>query len=231
MFSSYSFQQKICQTDKFSPLWFCASTIVVTQHAETTKRGMSWPKKKKKKKLTRAVCVQVCILGSSRGVCRGAKLWLWNARALHKLCFPQWGWEQKAHADTHADTYTSIKRRRQHTQTHTHSIGRWWRTRKREVTGTRQKEGGDRELMNLEQHTNKMTTSCRLFYEALFDKAQAWVNMAHGQSGNGRKRNQHHPHITSAHWRNLKIPPYTVFPGQHLPHNTEKRSRKDAPNG
>ena len=32
---------------------------------------------------------------------------MWNARALHKLCFPQRGWEQKAYTHTHIEKETT----------------------------------------------------------------------------------------------------------------------------
>lgn len=62
---------------------------------------------------------------------------MWNARALHKLCFPQRGWEQKA--------YTHIEKETTCTHTHTH---RWKKTRER--TGGQDREGGRQRAYELE---------------------------------------------------------------------------------
>lgn len=84
---------------------------------------------------------------------------MWNARALHKLCFPQRGWEQKAH--THIEKETT--RAHTHTQKHTQRSGRWKETRKRGVDRERTEREGDRELMNLEQHTDKNENILKAF--------------------------------------------------------------------
>lgn len=47
---------------------------------------------------------------------------MWNARALHKLCFPQRGWEQRTHMHTHREednVYIYV-----HTRTRTHARAR-----------------------------------------------------------------------------------------------------------
>lgn len=64
---------------------------------------------------------------------------MWNARALHKLCFPQRGWEQNAHiyrgGDTHIETHTEIREMEE--------------DKKERRDRDRKEREEDRELMNL----------------------------------------------------------------------------------
>lgn len=137
-------------------------------------------------KLTRAVCVQVWILGSGGGVCRGAKLWLWNARALHKLCFPQRGWEQKAY--THIEKETTCTHTHAHTQrnTHRHTDQGDGRRQGRENRRTGQKGGKTESLWTWSRTLIKWKHPEGFLRQLCIclgsNKTKAWVNKQHGQS-------------------------------------------------